>query len=109
VLCEAVGVNRRHLQRAFHAVYALSPIHYLKLRRLHLARRTLRRAAQPTTVTEIALSLGFRDLGRFASAYSRLFGEPPSTTLARARGSPGPAHHPDGDGSVPDPGVSRST
>jgi AraC family transcriptional regulator, ethanolamine operon transcriptional activator len=86
VLSTAIGVNQRQLQRAFRAVYALSPFRYRKLRRLHLARSALRGPSLATTVTDVAMSLGFRDLGRFASAYSELFGESPSVTLARARG-----------------------
>jgi AraC-like DNA-binding protein len=85
VLCEAIAVNRRQLQRAFKAVYALGPTRYLKLRRLHLARAALRNASITTSVTGVAISFGFHDLGRFANAYSALFGESPSVTLARAR------------------------
>ena len=47
-----------------------------------LARRALR-AADPrrTTVSAIALDCGFWELGRFAVAYRRTFGESPSDTL----------------------------
>jgi AraC family ethanolamine operon transcriptional activator len=45
---------------------------------------------EETTVTQVAFGLGFWDLGRFAGAYRRLFGERPSETLRqRARGSIG--------------------
>ena len=53
---------------------------------MHLARRALREnAPTATTVTEIATRFGFWQFGRFAGEYKSLFGELPSTTLARPR------------------------
>jgi AraC-like DNA-binding protein len=84
-LCEATAVKPRQLQRAFNEVYACGPTRYQKLRRLHLARAFLRDPTRATRVTDVAISLGFYDLGRFARAYAALFGESPSITLARIR------------------------
>ncbi len=56
---------------------------YLQGIRLEQAHRDLR-AADPTygdTVTEIARRWGFSNPGRFATAYRRLYGVHPSTTL----------------------------
>jgi AraC-like DNA-binding protein len=66
----------------------MSPKQYLLRRRMHLARRALRQAVPPTTVTDIAMRLGFRELGRFCVRYKALFGESPSATRRRCA-SPG--------------------
>jgi AraC-like DNA-binding protein len=57
----------------------------LLLRRMRLARQALGLGVlDATTVTEIATRYGFWQFGRFAGEYKALFGESPSTTLARA-------------------------
>lgn len=63
-------------------------ISYLRLRRMHLVRRALLRAAPgSSTVTRIAADYGFWELGRFSIEYRARFGESPSATLRRP-----PAH-----------------
>jgi AraC-like DNA-binding protein len=66
----------------------MSPARYLKHYRMAQARLALV-AAEPakTTVTGVALSWGFMELGRFAVEYRQEFGECPSQTLRRIRGS----------------------
>lgn len=83
-LQQALGVRMRSLHNAFVAVHGLSVHRYLRLRRLHLARATLR-AGQATAahVKIAALSHGFWHLGRFAQEYHALFGELPSQTVAQ--------------------------
>jgi len=76
------GVADRTLRRSFQRYYGLSPVEYLRMRRLHQARSLLRVGCpDETTITKIAFELGFWDLGRFAGAYRELFGELPSATL----------------------------
>jgi AraC-like DNA-binding protein len=86
-LCDAGQSTERQLQRAFRAVYGVSPNRFVKLRRLHFARRALRNAEAhgKPTVGDVATRFGFDDFGRFAIAYHALFGEVPSATLARSR------------------------
>jgi AraC-like DNA-binding protein len=82
-ICKSIGVSSRTLQACCHEHLGMGPKHYLLLRRMHLARRALRRASPETTsVTQIATRYGFWQLGRFAVEYQSLFRESPSATLA---------------------------
>jgi len=84
-LCRALGVSERTLRTCCLEAFGESPMRYLWLRRMNQARRALLRADPATgTVTEIATAQGFWELGRFAVQYRTLFGERPSSTLARA-------------------------
>ena len=90
-LCAAAAVSDRTLRTLCHEHLGMGPTRYLWLRRLHMARRALRRADPATaSVTAIATNFGFWELGRFAVAYRSLFGEPPSATLRRPPEDPRP-------------------
>jgi len=67
----------------------MSPMRYLRLVRLHTARRLLTRATPTTTttVTELTQRLRFSSPSRFASTYQAQFGELPSVTLRFLRAS----------------------
>jgi AraC-like DNA-binding protein len=81
-LCVATGASDRTLRACCQEHLGMSPMRYLWLRRMHLARRALR-VADPAaaTVTEIATNYGFWELGRFSVAFRSLFGESPSAAL----------------------------
>jgi AraC-like DNA-binding protein len=69
----------------------MSPMRYLWLRRMHLARRALRMAdPAAATVTDIATNYGFWEFGRFSVAFRSLFGETPSASLLRPPDDPRP-------------------
>jgi|307.fasta_scaffold58017_2 AraC-like DNA-binding protein len=90
-LCAAAAASDRTLRILCHEHLGMSPTRYLWLRRMHLARRALRMAdLATTTVTEIATSYAFWELGHFAVAYRSLFGESPSATLRRPPEDPRP-------------------
>lgn len=83
-ICAAVGTPAWVLRATCQEQLGMSPYRYLILRRMHLAQRALLRADPArTTVTRVANAYGFGELGRFAVAYRKLFGEPPSKTLLR--------------------------
>jgi AraC-like DNA-binding protein len=87
-ICAAIGVSERTLRVCCEEHLGMGPIRYLWLRRIHLARRALMLAdPATTTVTEIATDHGFWELGRFAVAYRKLFGESPSASLRRRSGN----------------------
>ena len=87
-LCQVADVNERTVLRAIRAVHGTTTCHYLRALRLTEARQALLCTDTPAaTVTEVALSFGFRELGRFAVEYRARFGESPSDTLYRTVGT----------------------
>jgi AraC-like DNA-binding protein len=90
-LCGAAGASGRTLRACCQEHLGMRPTRYLWLRRMHLARRALRMAdPAAASVTEIATSYGFWELGRFSVAYRSLFGESPSASLRRPPDAPRP-------------------
>ena len=87
-LCAYTRFGFRTLQRCFASYFQMSPLEYIKTRRLNEARRALVNTDPSVcSVTQIALGSGFTHLGRFAVEYRAFFGESPSETLRH--GSPG--------------------
>ena len=81
-LSRMVGVSERTLRAAFHDVIGISPKRYAITQRLHAARQALCSAnPETTTVTDVAMTFGFFELGRFAGRYRHIYGEVPSETL----------------------------
>ncbi|QBK06521.1 AraC family transcriptional regulator [Hylemonella gracilis] len=93
-IATAAGTPTRTLLEAFKRFRATSPMQHLQALRLERAHALLRAgaseprngAAQETTsVATIAFDCGFTHLGRFAQAYRRRYGVPPSVTLTARR------------------------
>jgi AraC family ethanolamine operon transcriptional activator len=81
-LCRIAGVSERTLQYTFKERYGIPPNVFVKRWNLNSARRLLLQAyATGSTVSEIAMYLGFMHQGQFAADYRKLFSELPSTTL----------------------------
>jgi AraC family ethanolamine operon transcriptional activator len=84
VLCTEVGVSQRTLEYAFQERLGASPMEFIRRLRLLGVRRALLAAERGSaTVTVIAMTFGFYQLGRFAAEYRTIFGELPSATLTR--------------------------
>jgi len=78
------SVSVRTLHAAFQERLATSPMAYVRAVRLDRARAELLRGdPQETSVTAVAIRLGFAHLSRFAQQYRERFGELPSVTLHR--------------------------
>lgn len=107
-LCRVVYGSRRSLIQGFRDHLGMGPMAYLKLQRLHGARRSLLRADPAgATVLAVATHHGFLNPGHFARDYRRLFGEPPSASLQRGTGASGLAFNPaPAPASAPPPGRS---
>jgi AraC family ethanolamine operon transcriptional activator len=86
-LCEAVGARERTLHLSCVEAFGRPPATLLTELRLNAAYRALSRPAGDTTVTAVAVQYGFAHFGRFSFVYRRQFGELPSATFARARGT----------------------
>jgi AraC family ethanolamine operon transcriptional activator len=80
-------VPRRTLFHAFKNVLGVSPHAYIQRRRLGAVHEVLRQGGHDPDelIRTVAREHGFLDLGKFAKAYRRLFGERPSETLRHGR------------------------
>ncbi|WP_052384873.1 GlxA family transcriptional regulator [Cobetia amphilecti] len=85
-ICYLIGQSQRQLTRLF--MYHLEETpkqRYLGMRLDH-ARRVL--ADSRSSVSQVALGVGFTHLAHFSRAYRQRFGEPPSMTARRGLASP---------------------
>ena len=88
-LCAAAGVCTRALEYGFHDFYDLGPMAYVRNLRLCRVRHELQAPARDgDSVSSAARRWSFTHMGQFSHDYRVLFGEMPSATLARGRGTP---------------------
>lgn len=88
-ICATLGLSRRSLHRAFHEIFGIGPVTFLRQKRLCAVYSILRASsAATTTVSEVAIEHGFVELGRFSRDYHIMFGEYPSQTLNALPGAP---------------------
>jgi transcriptional regulator GlxA family with amidase domain len=81
-LAGVAGVSARALQLAFRRFRETTPMAYLRVLRLELARRELAQAARNgSCVAAVANACGFGHLSRFAAEYKARFNESPAQTL----------------------------
>ena len=77
------GVAQRTLEYAFRHVYDTTPLAFIRSQRLTRNRMALLSARASTSISDTARACGFTHMGQYCKDYRRLFGETPSTTLAR--------------------------
>lgn len=83
-MCTHAGVRPRTLQTSFRQVLGISPIRFARESRLNAVQLRLTRArGAETLVKALAIEHGFFHAGHFWQEYRAMFGECPSTTLAR--------------------------
>jgi AraC-like DNA-binding protein len=87
-LAEVAGVRPRTLEAHFRRFLGTTPLGWVRAARLARARRRLLHAGPEDTVTGVALTSGYTQLGRFAAHYRERFGELPSETLRQVRAGP---------------------
>ncbi len=84
-LCTAAKTNLRSLAYGVQDFYGISPMEYLKIKRLNGVRRNLKMSdPSQVTVAQIAENWGFWSMGHFSRDYKRIFGELPSETLKKS-------------------------
>jgi AraC-like DNA-binding protein len=83
-ICSLLRTCPSTLENSFKKITGLTPHTFFLRRRLNRARTALLAADRGMgRVTDIAMELGFNELGRFAVRYRQMFGESPSETLRR--------------------------
>lgn len=84
-IAAAVGISPRLLQKVFAQEYDCSPMRFVTQMRLLKIHQELQRATTTDTrITDVMMSYGITQGGKFAKEYQQLFGEKPSDTLKRA-------------------------
>ncbi len=82
ILAKISGVSYRTLSRAFIKRFGITPLGFLRERRLYAAREQLIRSSPyEVTISNVAEEFGFNNLGNFSIQYKKLFGESPSETV----------------------------
>jgi transcriptional regulator GlxA family with amidase domain len=83
-IARGAGCSPRRLQLAFQAYSGMSPMAELRRLRMEEAEARLRSGAFDS-VTDVAMSLCFNNIGRFAVEFRRQFGASPSQLLQTSR------------------------
>jgi AraC-like DNA-binding protein len=84
-IAEATNVGQRSLQAGFRRYHDMSPMQYLRTKRLQRIHEELSKGVPGETVTHVAERWGISHLGRFSRSYRELYGCAPSDTLHNAR------------------------
>ena len=92
-MCTVAYVSERRLRKAFAEVYRMPPTRFFRMWALAEAHRRLSVAEpRPGVVTRVATDVGLTHLGRFATRYRTIYGEPPSHTATNGTIAIGPSN-----------------
>jgi len=80
-LSRSISINKFYLQKLFKRCIGLSPNEYLIHTRLTRAKQLLRTTASP--ISQIAMEVGFNNIGHFISLFKRYEGITPSAYRQR--------------------------
>ncbi len=76
VVARGVGVTPRYVQMVF-ASMGMTPMAYIRDKRLQLAAQRLRRGGADCCITDLAFDLGFNDLSHFSRTFKSRYGVGP--------------------------------
>jgi len=79
-IANKLAISPRKLQTSFKKFRDYTPVQFLKIRKLHKARKLLLSSGNYMTVKEVAIKVGLFDLNRFSKYYAQQFGELASET-----------------------------
>lgn len=79
-IAEMLQISTRSLQLGFKTELGLTPMQYLREKRLREARHALATSPESDTIGDISERCGFGHFGRFSVEYKRRFGESPHET-----------------------------
>ncbi|MEL6441695.1 MAG: AraC family transcriptional regulator [Cyanobacteria bacterium J06621_8] len=82
-LAQQVGVSQRTLQRGFPTLFKTTVVGYIAQQRLDRAERLLRERKH--SVAEVAILVGYGNIGHFSVAFKRRFGITPSQCLVGSK------------------------
>jgi AraC-like DNA-binding protein len=82
-----VGVSVRSLQSGFRRSLGLTPLQFIRERRLERLHASLEASDTTASVTHLMLECGIVNFGRFAQYYRKRFGCRPSATLTKGKTS----------------------
>jgi len=70
----------RSVYEGFQKYLGMTPLNYIKNRRLEKIHNELKAYSTKSSITEVAMKWGYRHLGRFSGEYYKRYGEKPSET-----------------------------
>lgn len=79
-LMEISNMSERSLYYLFKESVSLTPLAYIRKRKIELVQRKLSDKNTQLSITQLAMDFGFTNLGRFSNLYRKQVGELPSET-----------------------------